>query len=107
MINVVFHKNGETYTGEVAEHSNLVVLAGIRKFPYPNLKYKCGMGRCGTCACKIISGADHLESPNWKERKRLGDHLAEGYRLACQLWLTHDLELTQDVDRIVPDPDAK
>ena len=34
----------------VTENTNLVVQAGIKKFPYPYLKYKCGMGTCGTCA---------------------------------------------------------
>ena len=41
---------------KVSENTNLVVQAGIKKFPYPYLKYKCGMGTCGTCASLIISG---------------------------------------------------
>ena len=38
----------------VTKNTNLVVQAGIKKFPYPYLKYKCGMGTCGTCASLII-----------------------------------------------------
>jgi len=37
-----------------------------------------------------------LPEPNWKEKQRLGARIDEGYRLACQLWLTHDIELSQE-----------
>ncbi|HEY0293926.1 MAG TPA: ferredoxin, partial [Bordetella sp.] len=30
------------------------------------------------------------------EKKQLGDRLEQGWRLACQLWLEHDIELAQD-----------
>ena len=93
---VTLHKNGSTYRDEVQPGTNLVVRAGIRQFPYPNLSYRCGMGKCGSCACKVLAGAEHLPPPNWKERKQLGDGLAQGYRLVCQLWLEHDIELLQE-----------
>ena len=95
---VILHKEGQVYRDEVKENTNLVVRAGIRQFPYPNFKYRCGMGKCATCASRIISGGEHLPAPNWKEKKLLGEErLAQGYRLACQLWINHDIELTQDV----------
>jgi ferredoxin len=93
---VVFHKGGETFRGEVKPETNLVVRAGIRQFPYPHLAYGCGMGKCAKCAARVLAGAEHLAPPNWKEEKLLGERLASGYRLCCQLWLTHDIELTQD-----------
>ena len=74
----------------------VVVRAGIKQFPYPNLQYECGMGKCAKCATRVIAGAEHLPPPNWKEKKQLGERLNEGYRLACQLWLEHDIELAQD-----------
>jgi len=37
-----------------------------------------------------------LPEPNWKEKKRLGARIERGYRLACQLWITHDIELSQE-----------
>ncbi|HVL77373.1 MAG TPA: 2Fe-2S iron-sulfur cluster-binding protein, partial [Noviherbaspirillum sp.] len=58
--------------------------------------YGCGMGKCTKCACIVLAGGENLPAPNWKEKKRLGERLAQGYRLACQLWITHDVELTQD-----------
>ncbi|MGY4318837.1 2Fe-2S iron-sulfur cluster-binding protein [Bradyrhizobium sp. JR3.5] len=101
MPNVIFHRNGETFVGEVKENTNLVVRAGIRQFPYPNFLYGCGMGKCGKCASLIIRGGEHLPEPNWKETKRLGARIEQGYRLACQLWLTHDVELSQEAAPLV------
>jgi ferredoxin len=96
MPTVVLHRNGQTYSDEVKENTNLVVRAGIRQFPYPNFLYGCGMGKCGKCTSLIIKGGEHLPAPNWKEKKQLGAKIDLGYRLACQLWLTHDVELSQD-----------
>jgi ferredoxin len=91
---VTFHRNGQTYVQEIPENANLVVLAGIKKFPY--LRYGCGMGRCTKCVSRILKGQEHLPEPNWKEQKMLGDKLQQGYRLTCQLFITHDIELEQD-----------
>jgi ferredoxin len=93
---VTLHKNGQTYAEEVKPKTNLVVRAGIKQFPYPHLSYECGMGKCAKCACKVLSGAEHLPAPNWKEKKQLGTRVDEGYRLICQLWLEHDIELEQE-----------
>ena len=93
---VTFIKGGESFTEEVADNTNLVVRAGIKKFPFPHMKYKCGMGKCATCACRVLAGAEQLPAPNWKEEKILGPRLALGWRLGCQLWLNHDVTLTQD-----------
>jgi len=92
---IKIHKNGEFHEGEVPENSNLVVRAGVRQFPYPHLSYGCGMGKCSKCMCRIIEGHDKLPEPNWKEKKMLGERIAEGYRLACQLWVSDDLEVAQ------------
>ena len=89
-------KDGQRHEGDVANNTNLVVRAGIRQFPYPHLSYGCGMGKCGKCASRVLAGAEALPAPNWKEERVLGTKLAEGCRLMCQLWLSHDLEITQD-----------
>jgi ferredoxin len=96
MLKIIVHKDGQIHQGEVKESTNLVVRAGIRQFPYPYLAYGCGMGKCGKCTSRIINGAEHLPQPNWKEKKILGERLELGYRLICQLWISHDLELSQD-----------
>ncbi|KRE47386.1 2Fe-2S iron-sulfur cluster-binding protein [Paenibacillus sp. Soil522] len=94
MPNVILHQNGQVYQQEVGENSNLVVLAGVRKFPH--LKYGCGMGKCTKCMVKVISGGEKLQEPNWKESKMLGEKLDEGFRLACQLYISEDIELRQE-----------
>ena len=96
MPTIILHRDGLTYQGEVADNTNLVVKAGIKQFPYPHLRYGCGMGKCAKCACRVLKGGEHLPEPNWKERQRLGLRLQEGYRLICQLWLSHDIEIEQD-----------
>ena len=100
---VTFHKHGQVFREEVKPNTNLVVRAGIKQFPWPNLNYQCGMGKCATCACRVLAGAEHLPPPNWKEKKQLGDRLEQGYRLVCQLWLEHDIELLQEA---TPQPAA-
>ena len=102
MPRVLFHKEGQAFAGEVAANTNLVVRAGIRQFPYPHLTYGCGMGKCGKCASRVLSGAEHLPAPNWKENERLGDRIEAGYRLVCQLWISYDIELAQDAPGAVP-----
>jgi len=47
-----------------------------------------------------------LAEPNWKEKKRLGPGLDKGYRLICQLWISHDVELEQDKMPIEPSAPA-
>ena len=84
------------YEENVGENANLVVQAGIKKFPYPYLKYKCGMGACGTCASKILSGIENLTEPTWKEVRVLKEKLDLGYRLACQFRIIKDIQLKQD-----------
>ena len=100
MPKVVLHKLGQVHEGVVKDNSNLVVRAGIKQFPFPHLRYGCGMGKCSKCACEVLAGAEHLPPPNWKEEKLLRDNLARGYRLICQLWIDHDIELRQDSDEV-------
>ncbi|ARP99800.1 2Fe-2S iron-sulfur cluster-binding protein [Pseudorhodoplanes sinuspersici] len=103
MPKVVLHRDGQVYQDEVKDNTNLVVRAGIKQFPYPNLRYGCGMGKCAKCACRILKGGEHLPAPNWKEKKQLGAvRLEQGYRLICQLWLNHDIELAQDLQPLEP-----
>ena len=88
--------NNICYEENVSENTNLVVQAGIKKFPYPYLKYKCGMGTCGTCASKILLGIENITEPTWKEVKVLKEKLDLGYRLACQFRIVKDIQLKQD-----------
>jgi len=93
---ITFHQGGQVYRDEVKDNTNLVVRAGIKQFPYPHLRYECGMGKCAKCACRVLAGAEYLPPPIWKEKKQLGERLEAGWRLACQLWVQQDIELAQD-----------
>ena len=104
MLKIIVHRDGAVFEGEVANNTNLVVRAGIKQFPYPNLRYGCGMGKCCKCASRVLNGGEHLPEPNWKEKKLLGNRLEEGYRLICQLWLSHDIEIAQDREPLTPLP---
>lgn len=104
MPKITVHAGGQRHEGEVKENTNLVVRAGIKQFPYPNLRYGCGMGKCCKCASRVLNGAEHLPEPNWKEKKLLGERLEQGYRLMCQLWFTHDAEIAQDAVALTPLP---
>ncbi len=96
MPKIAVHRNGHVHEGEVKADANLVVLAGVKQFPWPHLSYGCGMGKCGKCASRILAGSEYLPAPNWKEQRVLGDRLADGCRLMCQLWIRQDLAITQD-----------
>ncbi len=99
---VTFEKAGERFAEELPAKTNLVVRAGIRKFPWPHLRYGCGMGKCGKCACRVLAGAETLPAPNWQEERVLVGRLDEGLRLACQLWPEQNLTLTQDDVQVAP-----
>ena len=64
MPKIAIHKGGQVYEGQVKDNANLVVLTGIKQFPYPHLKYRCGMGKCGTCMSHILKGGEQLPEPN-------------------------------------------
>ena len=92
---VKIHKEHNIFESKVNSNVNLLVQAGIKKFPFLHLKYKCGMGTCGTCCVKIISGNKNLEDPTWKEIKILKDKIKLGYRLSCQFRVLFNLEKLQ------------
>ncbi|WP_044339909.1 2Fe-2S iron-sulfur cluster-binding protein [Rossellomorea aquimaris] len=94
MPNVKLYVEGGIVEQDVKDGANLVVLAGIKQFP--KLKYGCGMGKCTKCTCKVLSGGENLDPPNWKEDKMLGELVNENYRLTCQLNIKADIELTQE-----------
>jgi ferredoxin len=90
----LFHNN-DVFEKKLDKNTNLVVQAGIKKFPFPHLKYKCGMGACGTCECFIVSGKENISEPTWKEKKILKEKLISGSRLACQFRIFDDIDLKQ------------
>lgn len=63
------------------------------------IPHKCGGGLCGTCKCKIEEGADNLDKVKKHEIKKLGEKAIEqGYRLACQTFVTGDVSVSWDAE---------
>jgi ferredoxin len=52
------------------------------------IPFKCGGGLCGTCKCRVATGAENLDAIKPKERQHLTEaELAVGWRLACQTFV--------------------
>jgi ferredoxin len=75
---------------QVRTGSNLMDIPKIH--PDISLNFGCRNGECGTCAIKIISGAENLTKQSEKEKATLhGKGKNERYRLACQCALNGDI----------------
>ena len=61
--------------------------------------YRCASGNCGTDRVHVESGQDSLSPPRKRERERLGELLDEGWRLACQTYVSGDCAVTWDPDQ--------
>jgi uncharacterized 2Fe-2S/4Fe-4S cluster protein (DUF4445 family) len=64
-------------------------------------------GNCGTDRVLVEAGADQLSTPRKRERERLGDLLAQGYRLACQTYVDGDVTVSWDPDQKGLDEDSR
>jgi ferredoxin len=99
MPNVTFHTSGKSI--EVDKDANLLRTSIRYEGSVP---YKCGGGLCGTCKVRIVDGHEHLSKIMKKEMDRLGkDKLDEGYRLACQTFITGDVTIAwgeEDLERL-------
>ncbi len=61
--------------------------------------YRCASGNCGTDRVLVTEGAENLSLPQMRERDRLGDLLEQGWRLACQTYVSGDVSITWDPDQ--------
>jgi ferredoxin len=69
--------------------------------------WRCASGNCGTDRVLVEAGAEHLSSVRRRERDRLGELLAQGYRLACQTYTTGDVVVSWDPDQRGLDEDSQ
>ena len=67
------------------------------------IPFKCGGGLCGTCKCRIEHGVEHTDAIKAKERRHLSeDQLKQGWRMACQTFVSGDIAvswLRRDIQR--------
>lgn len=61
--------------------------------------FRCASGNCGTDRVYVTEGVDNLSPPRRRERDRLGDLLDQGWRLACQTYVSGDCAITWDPDQ--------
>jgi ferredoxin len=96
---VTFQTSGKSI--EVANDTNLLRMSIRHEGSVP---FKCGGGLCGTCRVRIVEGQENLSKVMKKEIDRLGkDKLDQGYRLACQTFVTGDVSIAwgeEDLDRL-------
>jgi len=91
MIEITFISNGDLVVS-APENSNLLRVSLRAKGGIP---FKCGGGLCGTCKCRIERGLEHADAVKPKEHKHLSsDDLAQGYRMACQTFVTGDVAVS-------------
>lgn len=90
-VTVVFVTNGGK-TVTAAEHSNLLRVSLREQGGIP---FKCGGGLCGTCRCHIDDGIQNTDAVKPKERRHLSEaDLADGYRMACQTFVSGDISVS-------------
>jgi ferredoxin len=63
------------------------------------IPFKCASGNCGTDRVRVLEGADQCVPARRRERERLGDLVHEGYRLACQTYVSGDVSVAWDPDQ--------
>lgn len=63
------------------------------------IPFKCASGNCGTDRVRVESGAENLVPPRRRERERLAELADEGYRLACQTYVSGDVTVAWDPDQ--------
>ncbi|WP_172332038.1 2Fe-2S iron-sulfur cluster-binding protein [Mangrovicoccus sp. HB161399] len=89
-LTITFVTNGNKEVTAPAD-SNLLRMSIREKGGIP---FKCGGGLCGTCRCRITEGVENTDKIKPKERKHLSeDDFAQGYRMACQTFLTGDVKV--------------
>ncbi|MCH4562021.1 (2Fe-2S)-binding protein [Halomonas sp. EGI 63088] len=90
MLDITFITNDHKVISAPAD-SNLLRISLREKGGIP---FKCGGGLCGTCKCRIEEGIENTDAVKKKEEKLLSaDEIDQGYRLACQTFLTGSVKV--------------
>jgi len=97
MPTIRFITSGRTVDFPDGDDVNLLRIAIRNECEVP---YKCASGNCGTDRILVESGASHLSPPRKRERDRLGELLDQGWRLACQTYVSGDISISWDKDQI-------
>lgn len=63
------------------------------------IPFKCASGNCGTDRVRVLEGIEHCVTARRRERERLGELLDQGYRLACQTYVSGDVAIAWDPEQ--------
>jgi ferredoxin len=96
MPTIRFSTSNREVTFPDGEDVNLLRIAIRNECGVP---FKCASGNCGTDRVRVLDGAENLDAPRRRERDRLGELLDEGYRLACQTYVSGDVTIAWDPDQ--------
>ena len=103
MPTIRFITSGHTVDFPDGDDVNLLRVAIRNECEVP---YKCASGNCGTDRIFVESGTTNLSPPRKRERDRLGELLEQGWRLACQTYVTGDISISCDKDQTPLNPNA-
>ncbi|HEY8345710.1 MAG TPA: 2Fe-2S iron-sulfur cluster binding domain-containing protein [Symbiobacteriaceae bacterium] len=92
MIPVRVLLGGTEYRVEIPKGENL--LDGVNDKGVA-VKWDCKNGVCDTCKVRVLKGMENLTPPTEAEENMLGDLLAQGYRLCCQVTANGPCEIEQ------------
>ncbi|SDB72506.1 2Fe-2S iron-sulfur cluster-binding protein [Belnapia rosea] len=102
MITVRFLTSGRQ--AEVTESTSLLRISIREKGGIP---FKCGGGVCGICRCRIEEGRGRTDAVKPRERRHLTEaDLAEGWRMACQTFVTGDVSVSWPEEKTQGGPAA-
>jgi ferredoxin len=96
MPTIRFSTSGRDVTFPDGDEVNLLRVAIRNDCGVP---FKCASGNCGTDRVRVEAGAEHCGPARRRERDRLGELLDEGYRLACQTYVSGDVTVAWDPDQ--------
>ncbi len=85
-------KGGKAFNLTLYEGENLLDGALERGV---ELDYSCKQGKCDTCTVRVLKGGENLAEPTEGERQVLGEQIAQGLRLSCQVIVKGPVEIEQ------------
>ena len=97
MPTIRFSTSGRDVTFPEGDEVNLLRIAIRNECGIP---FKCASGNCGTDRVRFEAGLEHCTPMRRRERERLAGLVEQGYRLACQTYVTGDVTVAWDPDQV-------
>lgn len=101
---ISFKTSGQEVTFPDGDSVNLLRIAIRNECGVP---WRCASGNCGTDRVLVEEGAECFDAPRKRERERLGELLDQGYRLACQSYVSGDVTVSWDPDQVGLDEESR